>query len=149
MKYLIVIYIVLSSTLTIAETYEVEALQEVVYHEARGEGFEGMVAVAQVIMNRVRHKKFPDTIHEVRSQNKQFSYYSVPFKLTMKERKSELKALLISVGVYTGIYKIDKFTNSVLYHVCQGKRKVKPKWDWKKLRYDGRLGNHCFYSYKT
>lgn len=33
-----------------------------IYHEARGEGFYGQVAVAQVVMNRTEDPAYPDTV---------------------------------------------------------------------------------------
>lgn len=41
---------------------QARCLSEAVYYEARSESRSGQVAVAQVIMNRVRSKHFPDTI---------------------------------------------------------------------------------------
>jgi len=135
--------------LTNADTFYLGALHEVIYYEARGDGTESMVAVAQVVLNRVNHRKFPNSISEVRSQRKQFSYFNeVPFRRTMKEKDAAINALLIAVGVYSGIYRDQRFNNSIMYHVCEGKRKVKPRWHWWKLKFDGKAGTHCFYSYK-
>ncbi len=39
-----------------------DCLTQAVYYEARGEGLDGMRAVAQVILNRVRHPAYPKTI---------------------------------------------------------------------------------------
>ena len=39
-----------------------DCLTQAVYYEARGEGVDGMRAVAQVILNRVRHPSYPKTI---------------------------------------------------------------------------------------
>ena len=36
-----------------------------VYHEARGEPFEGQVAVVEVVFNRMISDRFPDTVEEV------------------------------------------------------------------------------------
>lgn len=44
---------------------EMDLLARAVYSEARGEPFEGQVAVAAVIFNRVRHAEFPNTIEGV------------------------------------------------------------------------------------
>ena len=52
---------------------ELELLARAVYSEARGESFKGQVAVAAVILNRVRHSVFPDTIEEVIFQPWQFT----------------------------------------------------------------------------
>ncbi len=41
------------------------ALARAVNGEARGEPYEGQVAVAAVILNRVRHSSFPNTISGV------------------------------------------------------------------------------------
>lgn len=45
----------------IAET-NVQCMARTVYFEARGDGVEGMEAVAAVVMNRVAHGEFPDTV---------------------------------------------------------------------------------------
>ncbi len=44
---------------------EMEYLKRAVYSEARGEPYEGQVAVAAVILNRVRDPRFPNSITEV------------------------------------------------------------------------------------
>jgi len=44
---------------------EADLMARLVYGEARGESFEGQVAVAAVVMNRVRSSKFPNTVAEV------------------------------------------------------------------------------------
>ena len=53
---------------------ELQCLALNVYHEARGEGLDGMIAVGQVTMNRVASNKYPDTICHVVYQYKQFSW---------------------------------------------------------------------------
>lgn len=52
---------------------ELDELAEIIYHEARGESFEGQQAVAEVVFNRVIADNFPDTVREVIHQPKQFS----------------------------------------------------------------------------
>lgn len=44
---------------------EVKALATAIHHEARGESLAGKKAVANAIMNRVRHKEFPNTVAAV------------------------------------------------------------------------------------
>src|SRR5262249_50934740 len=41
---------------------DLDCLTQAVYFEARGEGPGGMQAVAQVVLNRVRHPAFPKTV---------------------------------------------------------------------------------------
>jgi hypothetical protein len=50
-----------------------ELLSRLVTAEASGEPFEGQVAVAAVVLNRVASSKFPNTIREVIYQDGQFS----------------------------------------------------------------------------
>ena len=45
-----------------ANTSDTQLLARCVNGEARGEPFEGQVAVAAVILNRVKHASFPNTI---------------------------------------------------------------------------------------
>lgn len=49
-------------------------LASLIWLEARGEPFEGQVAVGAVVLNRVRHPAFPDTILEVVTQPGQFPF---------------------------------------------------------------------------
>ncbi len=47
------------------EAEEVNCLAEAVYYEARSEGTTGQMAVAEVVMNRVRDPRFPKTVCDV------------------------------------------------------------------------------------
>src|SRR3546814_6180704 len=51
---------------------ELECLASAVYFESKGEPLEGQLAVAEVILNRVKSPKFPDTICGVVKQRNQF-----------------------------------------------------------------------------
>ena len=50
-----------------------ELMGKTVFAEAKTEGFEGQVAVAEVILNRVESENFPDTVEEVIKQDGAFS----------------------------------------------------------------------------
>ena len=52
---------------------EYDLLARAVYSEARGEPFQGQVAIAAVILNRVEHGNFPDTINDVIFQPSAFT----------------------------------------------------------------------------
>ncbi len=54
---------------------DVEALARIVYWEARGEREQGQIAVANVVLNRVRDTRWPDTIQKVIAQKSQFTPY--------------------------------------------------------------------------
>lgn len=51
---------------------ELDMLTAMIYCEARGESYEGQLAVGYVIMNRVRSSKFPNNLESVLRQSKQF-----------------------------------------------------------------------------
>lgn len=48
---------------------ERDELAAIIYLEARGEPAEGQQAVAEVVLNRVIHQDFPDSVHEVLHQD--------------------------------------------------------------------------------
>lgn len=52
---------------------EWDMLAQVVYGEARGESYKGQVAVAAVVLNRVEHDAFPNTMHGVIFQENAFT----------------------------------------------------------------------------
>ena len=52
---------------------ELDLLARLIYFEARGECYEGQVAVGAVVINRLKTSGFPNTIHDVIYQKKQFS----------------------------------------------------------------------------
>lgn len=52
---------------------DIELLSRVIHGEARGEGFEGQVAVGAVVLNRVKDPRFPKTIRAVIYQSGAFT----------------------------------------------------------------------------
>lgn len=52
---------------------EVEMMAHAVYGESRGESYQGQVAVAAVILNRVESDDFPDTVKDVIFQSNAFT----------------------------------------------------------------------------
>lgn len=62
-----------SSNSTSYSNSDVELLAKVISAEARGESYEGQVAVGAVILNRVKHPSFPDSISGVVYQKGAFS----------------------------------------------------------------------------
>jgi len=66
MKKILLVILILGCTNSYGS--ETGCLAENVYFEARSQGFAGWVAVAQVTLNRVEDKRFPNTICEVVKQ---------------------------------------------------------------------------------
>lgn len=52
---------------------DIHLMSQIVYAESKGEPFEGKIAVASVILNRVLSTGFPDTIQDVIFQPRAFS----------------------------------------------------------------------------
>jgi N-acetylmuramoyl-L-alanine amidase len=46
----------------VLDSRELKCMAQVIYFEARGESARGQAAVGYVVLNRVRHSKFPDSI---------------------------------------------------------------------------------------
>tara|TARA_B100000780_G_scaffold243332_1_gene186542 strand:- start:1518 stop:1976 length:459 start_codon:yes stop_codon:yes gene_type:complete len=66
MKKILLVIMILGCTNSYGN--ENECLTDNIYFEARSQGFAGWVAVAQVTLNRVKDKRFPNTICEVVKQ---------------------------------------------------------------------------------
>jgi N-acetylmuramoyl-L-alanine amidase len=74
-----------------------EQLARIIYSEARGESFEGQVAVGSVVINRVQSPAYPDSINEVIFQPGQFTavedgqYWLTPNKSAYSAAQEALK----------------------------------------------------------
>ena len=70
---------------------EIEMLERIVQAEAGGSGYDGMLAVANVVLNRVKYERFPNTVTDVIFANRQFTpvsdgrYYTVTVSDTAKQ----------------------------------------------------------------
>ena len=62
-----------SSSTSTNSSSDLNLLARLINSEARGESYTGQVAVGAVVLNRVRHSSFPDTISGVIYQNGAFS----------------------------------------------------------------------------
>src|ERR671916_33370 len=76
---------------------EQDCLASAIYFEARGEPIKGQLAVAEVVLNRVASKKYPDSICAVVKQPWQFSFVKDgKFPAINKESKSWRKAVAVA-----------------------------------------------------
>lgn len=78
---------------------DLSCLSKTIHHEARGESYKGMLAVAHVVLNRTKSERFPSTICEVVYQktNKtcQFSWACV--KIKTRAMKEEVYTLAVQI----------------------------------------------------
>lgn len=122
---------------------KVELLAKVMYHEARGEEPDGMLAVGEVVLNRVASKNYPSTICGVILAPDQFSpkiKNGVPKGETWNEAKSLAREILTGQTDVLG-HGATHFLNP------KGVRKM-PKWT-REFERVGRVGNHVFYAERT
>ena len=59
---------------TVEETY---CMAQNIYYEARGESLKGKQAVGNVVLNRVDHKKYPNTVCGVVYEAKRYSWNKI------------------------------------------------------------------------
>lgn len=113
---------------------EMQCLAETIYHEARGESFDGQLAVAETVMNRVRAPGFPRTICGVVGQKGQFA----PRK-RISERAAFAKAVHVAQLAVEG--KTGGVSGGATYFHTT---KLSPSWSRGFTR-TKKIGNHIFY----
>jgi spore germination cell wall hydrolase CwlJ-like protein len=126
------------------------------YHEARDQPFIGQVAVAQVVMNRVRDDRYPDNPCDVIKQGPtyswaedypvrhrcQFSWYCDGKSDKPRDTKAYEQARMIAHGVYHG--NLDDFVEGAThYHASY----VRPDWAETKTKVV-QIGEHIFYRWE-
>lgn len=131
------------STAAVAEDCdEVKVLALNMYHEARGEGPDGMQMVGEVTLNRVEHPEYPDTICEVVYQDHQFSWVGEVGDHTPTEEDVWNEALELAEGLISG--EIDRFNNGATHFLNPDHVRRLPRWAMRLDRV-GSIGNHVFY----
>ena len=131
------------------------------YHEAKNQSLVGQIATAQVVMNRVEDKRFPNTICEVVKQGPtrpswedpkkeypikhrcQFSWYCDGKDDTPKNEKAWKKAQDVAFLVIYDKIKLDVTEGATHYHADY----VFPEWRKSKTK-TVEIGDHIFYRWE-
>ena len=71
---------------------ELDMLAKIIYAEARGESYDGKVAVGAVVLNRVKSGKYPNNIKDVIFARNQFSPVSDGSYYSARPGESEYQA---------------------------------------------------------
>lgn len=117
---------------------DLSCLTEALYYEARGEGVAGQQAVAEVILNRVDHPRFPGTVCGVVNQRGQFSYKGrVSGKF--RDQSAYRRAQNIATAALSGAPR-SLTGGATHFHT----RAVNPRWARSFTR-TTRIGAHIFY----
>ncbi len=126
---------------------DLECLTQAAYYEARGEGRDGMRAVAQVVLNRARHPAFPKTVCGVvfqgagRRTGCQFSFtcdgsMRGGVNRAAWNRAREVASSALSGSVYAAV------GNATHFHTTG----VSPGWRHALVRVN-QVGAHLFYRF--
>jgi hypothetical protein len=124
---------------------EFDCLATAVYYEARGEGAAGQRAVAQVVLNRVRHPAFPKSVCGVVFQGAarrgcQFSFACNGAMKGRKEPGAWESARAVAAKALAGAV-MDDVGNATHFHA----RRVAPGWS--DLVRVATIGSHVFYRF--
>lgn len=112
---------------------ELLLLSKLVTGEARGESYEGQVAVAAVVINRVRDSRFPDTIKDVIYQKNAFSVID-DGSINMQPTESAYNAAREALYGYDPTNKAIYFWNPEIA-TCKWIKTLNPYM---------KIGNHVF-----
>ncbi|ODA67286.1 Spore cortex-lytic enzyme precursor [Methyloligella halotolerans] len=124
---------------------ERRCLATAIYFEARGEPVRGQLAVAQVVMNRVRSPKFPDTVCGVVYQGQfkkgcQFSFTCDGKSDNPDDDDEWTLAQELAEQVTTDQVWLPEVDYSTFYHANY----VRPRWARSMNKID-KIGAHIFY----
>jgi spore germination cell wall hydrolase CwlJ-like protein len=128
---------------------ELWCLATAIYFEARGESYRGQVAVAQVVLNRVKDRRYPDTICGVVFQNQnrrnscQFSFACDGIPETINDRQSWAQAEDIANRFTAGELYLSEVADATHYHATY----VRPAWA-PRMNKVTQIGLHVFYKFK-
>ena len=115
-------------------------LSRIISAEARGESLYGQIAVGNVIMNRVAHKKFPNTIYDVIFHGDQFS----PAVSGSVYNEPTDRAVIAAKIVLEGECISDKI---LYFHSI--KTSDERYWDFENTETEMVIGRHYFYTVYT
>jgi len=130
---------------------EVKCLATAIYFEARGEPERGQIAVAQVVLNRLKNPAYPNTICAVVYQNKnrrnacQFSFAcdGRPDRINDQKAWTESKTLATKILNDDREMFLPDVGAATHYHASY----VRPRWARSMKKVD-KIGRHIFYKTK-
>ena len=144
---LAIMAILLFCSQSLSETCDYERQIEVLalnmYHEARGEGLDGMQMVGEVTLNRVEHEYFPDNVCEVVYQRSQFSWTRNNSN-TIPSKDDEMWKIALEMAENLINGEIEFFDNGATHFLNPRRVSRMPRWS-RNFERVGRVGNHVFY----
>ena len=126
---------------------QLDCLAKNIYHEAKGEPFEGKVAVAQVTINRAASGQFPSDICKVVYQKNvvydkvlcQFSWYCEQATATKPKNTAAYKECqIVARQVLLEEFRLPSLNKALYFHATH----INPGWKREKV---ATIGGHVFY----
>ena len=126
---------------------QLDCLAKNIYHEAKGEPFEGKVAVAQVTINRATSGQFPSDICKVVYQKNvvyekvlcQFSWYCDQATVAKPKNTAAYKECqIVARQVLLEEFRLPSLNKALYFHATH----INPGWKKEKV---ATIGNHVFY----
>ena len=146
-------YLTICVLFSTVKASELNCLVEAIYYEARSEPVIAQLSVANVVLQRVRDDRFPDTIcgvvHQGRYNKKgqpirhkcMFSYWCDGKPERMKEIEALKTAISVSEMAINGVI-VEATLGATHYHANY----VRPHWRLAHTFMElGQLGKHIFY----
>jgi N-acetylmuramoyl-L-alanine amidase len=116
---------------------ELECMAKVVHHEAANQSLQGQLAVAQVILNRVRSPLFPKTICGVVNQPGQF-FQTRAYAAPVRSPRWRTSVAIARIAREADLPQVAP--GALFYHASY----VKPSWSKRRVKV-GRIGENVFY----
>jgi spore germination cell wall hydrolase CwlJ-like protein len=126
---------------------QLDCLAKNIYHEAKGEPFEGKVAVAQVTLNRAASGQFPSDICKVVYQKNviyekvlcQFSWYCDQATVAKPKNTAAYKECqIVARQVLLEEFRLPSLNKALYFHATH----INPGWKKEKV---ATIGGHVFY----
>ncbi len=117
---------------------EAECLARAVYYESKGEPLTGQLTVAEVIINRSRSGRFPNSICGVVRQASQFSFVRRGVIPTPPQGARDWRIAVAIAQIAIQDLADGGAPNALFFHA----RHVNPRW---RLTRVATIGNHIFY----
>lgn len=137
---------VANSTPAQAENTELKCMALNLYHEARGEDAVGIIAVGQVVLNRVNSKQFPNTVCDVvrqggeRLNRCQFSWWCDGRSDRARDKEAWKQMVVYAILLLSDNRLGDPTVGAIFYHTVS----VEPYWAASRTKVV-MLGSHVFY----
>jgi N-acetylmuramoyl-L-alanine amidase len=149
MRALLLLLLLFPATALAEYDTDLMCLAQNIYHEARSQALAEKIAISHVVLNRVKHENYPNTVCGVIYQAKrvegriirnrcQFSWYCDGKLDDATDRKAWTES--INAAAVSSIINFDITEGATHYHANY----VDPRWA-SKLKFTVAIGRHRFY----